>query len=166
MPALFALSLARAPRALRAELTPGESARAFLDSWMTSTLPASQAARPSCLISCKFTSSSKRAYTSTLQKRLEFRQRPAARTPVAPRRGTSLGWGRQPPRHGQIRCILIFFAWPLLLYCARPRAQYLLRILPPALTAAYAAEHVRSAQLLQVEASPDSFQRQYVIRTR
>ena len=52
-------------------------------------------------------------------------------------------------------------AWLLLLYCACPRAQYVLRILPPALTAAFAAEHDHSilsclAQLLQVEASSDS----------
>ena len=52
-------------------------------------------------------------------------------------------------------------AWLLLLYCACPRAQYVLRILPPALTAAFAAEHDHRilsclAQLLQVEASSDS----------
>ncbi|CAE7822051.1 unnamed protein product [Symbiodinium sp. CCMP2456] len=51
-------------------------------------------------------------------------------------------------------------AWLLLLYCANPRAQHILRAVPPALTAVFAAEHDRSmlhclALLLQVRAAPD-----------
>ena len=47
-------------------------------------------------------------------------------------------------------------AWLLLFFCASPRAQYVLRALPPALTAAFAFEHDRGvllclAQLLQVD---------------
>ena len=47
-------------------------------------------------------------------------------------------------------------AWLLLFFCASPRAQHVLRALPPALTAAFAFEHDRGvllclAQLLQVD---------------
>ena len=194
MPALFALGLAPALRALQAELIPGEPARAFLDDIYTS--PVSQAARPSCLIACRSTSSSTRTYTSTLQK-------PVFGTPAAPRRPHSRarqarnqpGWGMpasQQPNvvskfwgtplgtdefvaahldslSAQHRTFLeplprlpdLQVAWLMLLYCACPRAQYVLRILPPAFTAAFAAEHDHRllsclAQLLQVEASSDS----------
>ena len=49
-------------------------------------------------------------------------------------------------------------AWLLLLFCALPRAQYVLRVLPPHQTAAFAASHDRSAlaclaALLRVEPS-------------
>ena len=68
-----------------------------------------------------------------------------------------------PPRYRllAIRCCHAWVGLGMLLYCACPRAQHVLRIFPPALNAAFAAEHDHCilsclAQLLQVEASFDS----------
>eukprot|EP00439_Symbiodinium_sp_Y106_P062335 s3397_g9.t1 len=196
MPALFALGVAPALRAVQADLLPHESVRAFLDDTYLTSQPCRTAFLLQRLEHHLFAHAHIQLNAAKTRVWNAAGIRPAG-LPLPPHPapdhvpiwvgdtglpayqqglkvlGTPLGTdefvaAQLHTLSAQHRPLLELLptlpdlqdAWLLLLYCANPRAQYIPRAGPPALTAVFAAEHDRSvlhclALLLQVHAAPD-----------
>ncbi len=188
MPALFALGLAPALRALQAEAVPGENIRAFLDDIYLSSSPERTAHLLQRLEVHLFEQACIRLNAAKTRVWNARGVEPPNLPPAPQSERTWVGDTSLPPDERGLRILGIPLgtdefaaaylqnlsaqhralldvlpsvpdlqvAWLLLFFCANPRAQYVLRALPPALTAAFAFEHDRSvllclAQLLQVD---------------
>eukprot|EP00439_Symbiodinium_sp_Y106_P032147 s3071_g3.t2 len=144
MPALFALRVAPALRAMQTDLLPSESVRAFLDdTYLTSIPPAGLPPSPdpeSEHVHIWVGDTNLPAYQQSLK---------VLGTPLGTDEFVAAHLHTLSAQHRTFLQLLptlpdLQVAWLLLLYCASPRAQYILRAVPPALTAVFAAEHARS----------------------
>ena len=185
MPALFALGIAPALAALQAEMHTAERVRAFLDDVYVTSPPPRVAHLLGRLQHHLFAQAHIQLNPSKTRVWNAAGVRPASLPAPAGAQpwvgdpelpaaecglrvlGTPLGTPAAQldtltTQHGRLLARLpdvpdLQVAWLLLLYCALPRAQYVLRVLPPA-TRAFSAAHDRSnlsclATLLRVEST-------------